>query len=520
MSSLLRRVPVVFALLTLLSSCPLPYDFSGEGAGDKVSSDPSSPHITAPVTISYSEDGGASGTLIDGGAHVSAVTTTVTLSTETENAVIYYVDEGENLTSFGAAKRIDGSTGSITIARSTGVEILDIRAVAVGSGMLPSPVVHGTISVSAFPILTVSTDFEEVTESGHETAFRVHSSEVLGADLTVNLRTGGTYEAGEDVVALGEVPGGPGSTLTAVIPGGADHVILDWSTGADADEFDDETVILSLESGAGYAVGSPDSASCIIQDDMTPSISISQATSSITDNGGANLVTITSNLTLATQDLPVTLRPTGTYEASDLSGIPAPGTNFTVTIPAGAASAEVDIQASSDPGEFDDESVTLTVLDGGEYNLGSPSSVSFSVLDSSPIPTLTLSANRTAMTDAQSTIFTVTASVAPDANLAVNLSGVGFDPARVLGPPTSVTIPGGSTSATFTLTPVAEVGYQETVATYSISSGTGYSVGSPSSRSVTITDDVYGAFSYVGYWTGAQTTSPVGTLSKIGRAHV
>jgi hypothetical protein len=514
------RITAVLGLIGLITSCPLPYDFSGEGAGQEVTSDPSSPHITAPVAISYSEEGGVSGTLANDGIHVSSVTTTVTLSTDTENAVIYYTDDGREITSFGSVKKISGSTGSITINRSAGVEIRDIRAVAVGSGMLPSPPIHGTVSVSAFPILSVTAIDAQVFEGGAETGFTIQSSEMVDADLTVNLSTDGDYEA-EDVSGLGEAPGGPGITLTAIIPAGSDFAVVDWSPGSDPDEFDDETVILIIEPGDGYAVGTPASATCIIQDDMTPTISISQSSSSIFDDGGINLVTITSNLTLATQDLVVTLRPTGSYEAADLSSVPAAGTNFTMTIPAGSNYAEREIQASADPGEFDDESVTLTVLDGAEYNVGTPSSVSFVIEDTSPVPQLTLSANRVSMTDVQSTTFTVWASVAPDANLTVSLSGSGFDPARVSSAPSSVTIPGGATSATFSLTPLTEVGYERTVATYSIASGTGYSVGSPSSRSVTIIDDVYGSFEYVGYWTGAQTTSPVGTgasMTFVGEA--
>lgn len=503
MSSLLRRVPVVLALLTLLSSCPLPYDFSGVGAGDKVSSDPSSPHITTPVTIAYSEEGGGSGTLENDHVHVSATTTTVTLSTDTENAVIYYVDDGSDLTSFATAKKMDGSSGSITIVRTAGVEVRDIRAVAVGSGMLPSPVMHATISVSAFPILTLSTIDSQVTESGHETAFVLHSSEILDADLTVNLSTGGTYEAGEDVFALGEVPGGPGSTLTAVIAEGSESTILDWSTGSDADEFDDETVILILEPGDGYAIGSPDSATCIIQDNMTPSISISQATSSITDNGGTNLVTITSNLTLATQDLVVTLRATGDYEASDVSSIPGPGTEFTMTIPGGSNFADREIQASPDLGEFDDETVTLTIVDGAEYNPSSESSISFAIVDTSVVPELTLTVNRMMMSDAQTATFTVDADVAPEADTVVNLLPQAIETFWRGTSYNSIILPAGASSTEFVLDPPRAddlAGISGWSANYTIKSGTGYTLGSPVSRTVVVMDSEVPVDGLVSYY--------------------
>ena len=42
-------------------------------------------------------------------------TTTVTLETATENATIYYVEDGISLTGFGSAKIIDGSSGELRI---------------------------------------------------------------------------------------------------------------------------------------------------------------------------------------------------------------------------------------------------------------------------------------------------------------------------------------------------------------------------------------------------------------------
>ena len=75
-------------LCVLLTSCPLPYDFSGEGSGTSTT-DPSTPRITAPVTVTYAEQGGTSGVVPAPPASITTTRdTTVTLATETEDAVI------------------------------------------------------------------------------------------------------------------------------------------------------------------------------------------------------------------------------------------------------------------------------------------------------------------------------------------------------------------------------------------------------------------------------------------------
>ena len=56
----------------MIAGCPLPFDYNGQGAGSSHTADPSSPSITAPVTVSYSEQGGTSGTVADGGTFYRA----------------------------------------------------------------------------------------------------------------------------------------------------------------------------------------------------------------------------------------------------------------------------------------------------------------------------------------------------------------------------------------------------------------------------------------------------------------
>ena len=64
----LKNLLVAATAAVLLAGCPLPYDYKAPGASNSQASDPSSPEVTAPVVVSYSVQGGPSGTVADGGS--------------------------------------------------------------------------------------------------------------------------------------------------------------------------------------------------------------------------------------------------------------------------------------------------------------------------------------------------------------------------------------------------------------------------------------------------------------------
>ncbi len=151
----LGRLAASAIAAAMVGACPLPFDYNGPSGSSAHTSDPSTPNITAPVTVSYSEQAGTSGTLVNNGTFYSDKTTTVTLSTDTGNAVIYYASGGSPLANLGSATKISGSSGQITLTLTASLQSLDIYAVAVGPNMLPSPAVHATVQVSPYPVFTV-----------------------------------------------------------------------------------------------------------------------------------------------------------------------------------------------------------------------------------------------------------------------------------------------------------------------------------------------------------------------------
>ncbi len=522
--TVLRRF-FILGVIALLSGCPLPYYFSGEGAGDDVPVDPSAPTITAPVTISFSEVGGVSGNLGDGDSLFTADDTIVTLSTETENAIIYYTTDGSAITSFDAAavQRISSSNGSFTIPRTTGVETRDIVAVAVGSGMLPSPFVAGTVTVSPFPVLTISASDETVFDNGGTTSFVVTSSAAPDSDLTVNLYldASSTFEAA-DVVGLGGLL--PDDTFTRTLAAGSTSISIDITGQTDADG-DNELIVLTVEDGTGYVVGTPASETVTVLDDQAPEITIVSSAATLDDDGASSIFTISS--TFAPQaDLPITVQTSGSYEVGDISVLlPAgttgtfPGSNqsFVFVLPAGETEIQFTVTTVPDVGEFDNETLTVAIDPAGAYVVGTPSNAGISIADTSPVPVLTLSVDAASIVDTGVATFTINATEVLEASTAINLSRPGIDNSWVESVFDIIVFPGGQNSVSFELNPIEEFGFEERTVTYSLEPGVGYSVGATSDATVTVVDDGFGAFSYLGYWDfdGGATDSRVGTQADL-----
>ena len=154
------------------------------------------------------------------------------------------------------------------------------------------------------------------------------------------------------------------------------------------------------------------------------------------------------------------------------------------------------------------ETVTVTLAAGAGYTVGSPSGATVTITsDEVPLPTVTVSASdaTAAENPVSSGAFTVSRTGSTAASLSVSLSvgGTATSGSDYAAIGTSLSIPAGSSSATITVTPVddSEAEASESV-TVTLAAATAYTVGSPSSATVAISDD-----DAVGYalWTRSDT---------------
>lgn len=140
----------IVVLAALLAGCPLPYEFSGEGAGQLTSGDPSSPSVTAPVQFAFSESAGPSGTIPSGQSATTGSDTLITLSSDTSNVVIYFTQDGS--APDPQSNNTQRYNGAISLAIdnpavNNDTASLTINALAVGPNMRPSPVTNATVAV-------------------------------------------------------------------------------------------------------------------------------------------------------------------------------------------------------------------------------------------------------------------------------------------------------------------------------------------------------------------------------------
>jgi uncharacterized repeat protein (TIGR02543 family) len=262
----LRLPALALAAAVAAAGCPLPYDYNGAGGGNSHSQDPSTPRVSAQVTVSCTEQGGTSAPVADGGTFVSGKTTTVTLSTATGDSVIFYTDDGSAITNPSSAKKINGSSGTIEITRTTALQTVDIHAIAIGPSMLPSLPIHVTVSVTPYPVLSIATDKASVSENGGTATFTITASGAPAADTTVNLKTAGDYSTSY----LAGLSGNPNTPFTATLAHGTTTITVPITAVHDPGTAS-RTVTLTIEpdlnSPPAYTVGTPLSASVVLQDD-------------------------------------------------------------------------------------------------------------------------------------------------------------------------------------------------------------------------------------------------------------
>lgn len=140
--------------MLIILGCPLPYQFTPDGyTSASSSSDPSSPAISASPVLTYSSSSGT-GT-VTGTQSVSTFgDTTVTLSTETVGAVIYYTTDGttpnpqsgSSTSKYSASSPIKLAISNPTASSSSAT--FTVMALAIGPNMKPSLVTKATVKVS------------------------------------------------------------------------------------------------------------------------------------------------------------------------------------------------------------------------------------------------------------------------------------------------------------------------------------------------------------------------------------
>ncbi|MEK7412903.1 MAG: Calx-beta domain-containing protein, partial [Planctomycetota bacterium] len=413
------------------------------------------------LTVAYTVSGTATA-----GADYATLTGTVTIPAAVATVTIIVTPMDDTLVEGPETVIVTLSPSSLYLLGATA-----IATVTIGDNDPPPPTVSMTTPDTSAAEAALDPGRFTITRTG-----------VTTAALTVTYVITGTATAGTDYVSL---------SGTVTIPIGAASANVDVTPIEDALSEASETVILTLPQNPLYILGATKTGTVTIKDNepIVVTVAASDASASEPAAGkgtGAFTLARTGSLVAA---LTVNLTTTGTATpGSDYTALLA-----TATFAANGATAIVTVTPLDDTGVEDAETVILTVASGSGYSIGATPTATVTIEDDEP-SVITIAATTPIAAEAAAVkgSFTITRrgnrTVAQTVPLTVTGTATSATDFTALG--ASIALAANISTATLTVTPVNDTVVEgpETVVV-TLASGTGFTIGSPGSATVTILDD-------------------------------
>ena len=282
---------------------------------------------------------------------------------------------------------------------------------------------------------------------------------VTSGALTVNFNVGGTATFGLDYNQTGAATFNDTSG-TVTIPAGQTKATVTLTPFNDMMIEGNETAILTLSAGTGYSVGTPASATgTIIDDDADVTVAVAPA--SVLEDGNDNLVYTFTRSGATSQMLTVNFSVSGTATYNTdyyaFGAFNFNGSNGSVIFNAGATTATVTVDPIADTTAEPDETVTLLLGAGTNYNIGFNGNTATGTIlndDASP-PTIS---SFTPTSGSAGTSVVITGTNFTGAN-SVKFNGVAATTYTVnSATQITVTVPAGATTGTISVTTPAGTG--------------------------------------------------------------
>ncbi len=304
-----------------------------------------------------------------------------------------------------------------------------------------------TVNITITPSLSASIAVSPASrneDSGAAFTYTVTLSQSSSSATTVNLSRSGTATSGTDYT---------GAPNSVVVPANATTATFSVTPVADTTVEANETVVISVVSGSGYAIGSPSGATATIVNDDFPTASITVSPASVPEDGAGNLIYTVTLDQAAQSAVSVAFNVGGSATSgSDYAAVSSP-----LTIAAGQISGTITINPTADATIEPDETVVISLAAGSGYSVGSPNSAIGTIANDDQ-PTLSINDVSVNEGNAGTSNATFTVSLSQPAGA----GGVSFDIATADGTATAgvdyvassltgQTIPAGSSSATFTV---------------------------------------------------------------------
>ena len=419
-------------------------------------------------------------------APTGGLTIALTVADASGSDFVASSNEGSKTLAFNAGDT--SKTYSVATVADTVDEVNGDVTVTVGTGTgytvgTPSSA-KVTVNDDDAPAATIKAGTSPVTE-GTAASFTVElSTAAPTGGLTIALTVADA--SGSDFVASSNE-----GAKTLAFNAGDTSKTYSVATVADTVDEANGDVTVTVGTGTGYTVGSPSSASVTVNDDDAPAATIKAGTSPVTEGTAASFTVELS-----------TAAPTGGLTIA-LTVADASGSDFvastnegakTLAFNAGDTSKTYSVATVADTVDEVSGDVTVTVATGTGYTVGTPSSASVTVNDDDA-PAATIKAGTSPVTEGTAASFTVElSSAAPTGGLTIALtvadaSGSDFVASTNEGAKT-LAFNAGDTSKTYSVATVSDsVDEANGDVTVTVGTGTGYTVGTPSSAKVTVNDD-------------------------------
>jgi hypothetical protein len=321
-----------------------------------------------------------------------------------------------------------------------------VLSLAEGGGYVVDGVSSGTVTIKDDDniISLLASDAvaaEGGTDSGLFTLSRTGST--VNA-VSINLTIGGTAKNGIDYESL---------VNAVTIPAGASSITIPIITLEDSIAETDETLVLTIATGLGYAIATPNTGTVKIQDNEPATLTV-VATDSAASEPGTNTGTFTVTR-LGSKSASITAKYTVAGNA--ISGGDYAELSGSVVIAANAVSATVIVTPLNDTVAELDETVLLTLSPDVEYVVGSSATATVRIADDE-LPQITIAAtdSKAAEPGTDKGTFTITRLGTKAVALAVNytVAGSATSNSDFLPLTGTITLAANAISATIIVSPL------------------------------------------------------------------
>jgi hypothetical protein len=331
----------------------------------------------------------------------------------------------------------------------------------------------------AVPAVSVATLDSPVLENGMNSVGFVftRTGSTAGA-LPVTYSVGGTATAGTDYATL---------LGAVVIPAGSVSVVAELQVRDDKDVEPNETVTVNIAASPTYTISAGSATETILDDDVLV-VTVSPTDSGLAEPASGGRFTVKRD---GDQTVNLVVHYTMTGNASN--GVDYIAPSGSVTIPAGATSADVFITASNDGLVEGDESVSLVLTTNSAYDIGTPGTATLALLDDERATVTLITLDDEASepgSDFGSIIVSRGAVTSGNLVVSFGISGVALAGADYVPLDNHCVIPDGSSSVTFTVIPFDDLHWEEEEAVIvTLVASTNYNLGTPRRAQVAIADD-------------------------------